>query len=649
MKYVIIISSLILLFTPTLWAYDDNNFTDANEVGLTITNYGTIGHGFSIPGQPSCIFPLYAWRSPYAGENTIWHTEDEWWGVEHLYKGALWIAATVISDTTIDTLVTTGGIDQSGFTPGETEGYEFTPLSDMRIKSTLPTSPYYDPSAISEQDFICDYYDFVNTSPPDNHILLAIKVHQESYVWSYSYTSSFVIISYDITKIRPTTPDMPDTLHNIYLGFWLDTTVGNLAINNNYTSQPNRWDYYDDANGYAGNDGYGNRTALCYEWDEDTDGGYATSYVGVRLLGTAPIDIRDSTQTDISYNRWIFQTGPQDDIERYEAMSNGEISSNVAANYLSLLSVGPWETLAPDSTINLTIAIICGTDLNNLYESSKWARYSYDKDYILPAPPPSPPMTAISNDRMIKLYWTKEAEEHRDPSTGKKDFEGYGIFRYEGENLGSECYPLRECYELLAMYDIADDSLDYDSGYNTGMESIACDTIINGIHYDYSWPPAGKENEYRYLKNGFPYHYAILSYDSGDTALASSWSTIRQNDILIYPGAYPISYDDEETSINSPAPGVYPNPYRTSGLWDGASERESKIYFTNLPAKSNIYIYSLSGDLIATLEHDDPYNGEESWNLITDEDQAVATGLYLFAVEDLETGIVRTNKFLIIK
>ena len=41
--------------------------------------------------------------------------------------------------------------------------------------------------------------------------------------------------------------------------------------------------------------------------------------------------------------------------------------------------------------------------------------------------------------------------------------------------------------------------------------------------------------------------------------------------------------------------------------------------------------------------------GEHAWDLITTHDQAIATGLYLFTVEDKSNGNVKRGRFLIIK
>jgi hypothetical protein len=38
-----------------------------------------------------------------------------------------------------------------------------------------------------------------------------------------------------------------------------------------------------------------------------------------------------------------------------------------------------------------------------------------------------------------------------------------------------------------------------------------------------------------------------------------------------------------------------------------------------------------------------------AWDLISEKDQAVASGLYIFAVEDKLTGSTQTGKFLVIR
>lgn len=106
-----------------------------------------------------------------------------------------------------------------------------------------------------------------------------------------------------------------------------------------------------------------------------------------------------------------------------------------------------------------------------------------------------------------------------------------------------------------------------------------------------------------------------------------------------------------------------------SAIWDAGGERTRKIYFYNLPKRCEVTIYTLAGDVVADFLHDAAtYNGsdikwfqqfggddvqfaggEHAWDLITKFDQAIATGLYLFSVKDVETDETQVGKFLVIK
>ena len=48
---------------------DNSKFTNVGDIGITITNFGTYGHGFAFwPDQPCCEYPLGS-------------------GIEHLFHG----------------------------------------------------------------------------------------------------------------------------------------------------------------------------------------------------------------------------------------------------------------------------------------------------------------------------------------------------------------------------------------------------------------------------------------------------------------------------------------------------------------------------------------------------------------------------------
>ena len=79
-------------------------------------------------------------------------------------------------------------------------------------------------------------------------------------------------------------------------------------------------------------------------------------------------------------------------------------------------------------------------------------------------------------------------------------------------------------------------------------------------------------------------------------------TSINANAIRVFPGT-PVNpdfaSDEEEFKV-----GVYPNPYRINAAWDGSSPFTRKIMFYNLPTKAQIRVYTLSGEIVATLDHD---------------------------------------------
>jgi hypothetical protein len=103
---------------------------------------------------------------------------------------------------------------------------------------------------------------------------------------------------------------------------------------------------------------------------------------------------------------------------------------------------------------------------------------------------------------------------------------------------------------------------------------------------------------------------------------------------------------------------VVPNPYRVdqdytfeSGGWEGRATSWNENYrlvkFIHLPVKCTIRIFSLAGDEVASLYHDDPVHGEIEWNILSASNRALASGVYVFTVEsDHGTQI---GKFVLIR
>ncbi|HPI38830.1 MAG TPA: hypothetical protein PK397_12885, partial [Ignavibacteriaceae bacterium] len=74
---------------------------------------------------------------------------------------------------------------------------------------------------------------------------------------------------------------------------------------------------------------------------------------------------------------------------------------------------------------------------------------------------------------------------------------------------------------------------------------------------------------------------------------------------------------------------------------------ERVLQFRNLPPQCTIRIYTLVGELIQTIQKDD--NGSiASWDLLTNEGQRIAYGVYIFHVDAPGIG-EKIGRFAVIK
>jgi hypothetical protein len=677
-------------------AVDDERFTNIGNIGLTLTNYGTLGDGFVVQRPvdlPSCEYPLGS-------------------GIEHMFDGGLWVGARR-ADGTVS--VTTGAVDVPSLNFNVAEGFEFTNSADpndiILVRSNLADSPFFDPNAISHQDFIINFTDS-NTVIPEtgdripNHRPLNISVHLEAYAWSFPFADAFVILNY---KIKNTGRER---LSDVYVGLWGDLVIRNTNITPPRVGAP----FYQ----HVGN-GYIDSLFMAYAFDYDGDPGFTDDglYIAFRLLGAFPQANDQVYQKRTIYNVWLFRNqqdpvlnSPQDDISKYEKMAEPLPASGYASvragpgNYMTLLSTGPFAELAPDSTINVVFAVVAaakgGDDPNwmdteanrsQLLTNADWAQRAFDGEdknrnnvldpgedlngngvldrYVLPTPPNPPRLKAVPGDGEVTLYWDARSEESIDLITGEKDFEGYRVYR---STLGSDLpgQNLLSSFILIADFDSIDGL-----GYDTGFRFIRLDEPVTFPDEFYVDPFSGQKQPviFRYkfvnknLLNGWQYAYAVTAYDRGDPEqnLPSLESSRLRNVVRVFPGSPPVS--KAQRTGERKKIGVYPNPYRTQASWDGLLERDRKIYFYNLPPRAEVRIFTLAGDLVDSFVHDsNTYagtdiqwfqklssedavftGGEHGWDLVTRDDQALATGLYLFTVEDLDSGEIYRGKFLVIK
>lgn len=91
---------------------------------------------------------------------------------------------------------------------------------------------------------------------------------------------------------------------------------------------------------------------------------------------------------------------------------------------------------------------------------------------------------------------------------------------------------------------------------------------------------------------------------------------------------------------------VVPDPYVVANIWE-VNQFGKKLMFNHLPNECTISIFTVAGDRIADIKHNDN-NGYEFWNMRTYNDQYIAYGLYIYVVST-EDGQKKVGKFLVIK
>jgi hypothetical protein len=235
--------------------------------------------------------------------------------------------------------------------------------------------------------------------------------------------------------------------------------------------------------------------------------------------------------------------------------------------------------------------------------------------------------------------------------------------------LGESFYlRLSDSVDVVGGYAVAYDSIElqsFDSLYfeaqdwNLGFAEIASypayrDSVDGGLVSD----TADRYWDYEYEVNVFPSQpvwFAVTAFDVGDpqTGLPPLEASRLVNATLVYP-------IDEWKTVKEQGLNVmvYPNPYRIDAGYSVKQYEEGgnygrRIRFVNLPPHCTIRIYTLDGDLVQIIEHSRDGNALDAtydeWDLISRNTQAVVSGIYLFSVEDKDSGENQIGKFVIIK
>ncbi|MBE2185676.1 MAG: hypothetical protein IAE99_02750 [Rhodothermales bacterium] len=686
---------------------------DVGNIGVTYTNAGFLGRANvrnNPAGPPSFEYPLNS-------------------GVEHLFEAGLWVGA-FRSDGVLT--VRTGSITSSSGYRAGAAGYEFAQTATFTRRSTLPESPYYFPGATSHLDLLTAYTDTAQFVPgtftpyPAYAERLGINVEQQAYGYNFPFAEYFTIVTFDLVNTSSQPWD------SVYVGMYHDLVVRNVntttdagtpffnkggygAIDTLQTS------YAFNAGGTEeGVNTYGAVTFLGAEWRDVRTG--QTRFVHPNTA--AQIEAAGYPKPFYNPRWWLFTSTdpdlsrPQNDAQNYEKMalpypqrsrfaSDADYNTAVTAfrsrlrtdgqsqqgNWIGMSSIGPFAGVRPGDTLKVSFALVAArkpeafqgltgrpvdTDESRAILASNvgWARRTYagedvnlngvldpgeDRNgnsvldrFLIPEPPRTPRMHVELDAGQVTLYWDANAESSIDPVTGKADFEGYRIYRTDvGDDRSGD---LASQLGLIAQYDKPGDA----TGFNNGFGDIRLATPVT---FD------GDTTRYRYrlavpgLLSGWQYGFAVTAFDEGDqTAGLPPFESSRvANAVRVFPGTAATS--------DSAKVGVYPNPYRVNAAWDGSTNRTRKLYFTNLPARCEITVYTPAGEIVDRFDHDaatytgegrwyDQFagsgtrvaaGGEHAWDLLSQANLNLSTGLYLFAVRDLDSGRTQTGRFVLIK
>ncbi len=449
-----------------------------------------------------------------------------------------------------------------------------------------------------------------------------ISVERNSRVWSFPQLNNFIICEYVITNQN----SAPVT--DVYIGFpnLIRPSYQDFVVHNGWGDDFNRTDEFV---------AYDSTRKMIYSWDDTPNfsipndiGNFweaagelrTTGYAGFSFLYADQASDNRPQPSNVFWaqllNNESFFTIQSSNAQSLYNILNGTdktLQAN-AGDHLTpfmLMSAGPY-ILAPGASIKIVTAeavngiplekALLGLNsqallpfgLDSLNNSMDRAKNLYQNNYQAAAvPPPSPEIDIYSlpSNQTIAITWSPVEDFWLNPLSGKSDFREYKVYRSDRSYIGP--------FTMIRRIDpkrSTDRTRFYDSENNKWVFEDQTISLAAG------------------------YFYAVTSSDS---AGKESWLTNR-NETAITATRNP--------AANTLSVKVFPNPFKeVSGF--PTSGTENFIVFSNLPAVCTIRIYTTSGELVRTLDHDNPNSGEEVWDQLTDARQRTSPGIYFYTVD----------------
>ncbi|MFZ0391563.1 MAG: hypothetical protein WAN36_13975 [Calditrichia bacterium] len=246
---------------------------------------------------------------------------------------------------------------------------------------------------------------------------------------------------------------------------------------------------------------------------------------------------------------------------------------------------------------------LLATGKDSLFQTMDRAMWAWDRNLNIPDPLPAPDLTVTSGPNKITLEW-EDLSGVGDADTGVPDLDHYRIYRKKGSFLVDTYNELNP----------------------------------QGTHLKWEFIADVPADQTTYVDNdvvrGEPYHYAVTAVDDGS-----------QNTDGLFPGQAlesSIYLNRSEVAAYAFEPGaesasqvrVVPNPYiARADDFNFSGDNENDLLFVNLPPYCTIRIFTATGDLIKTIDHQTG-SADERWDQVTNYNQRIASGVYILQVDD---------------
>jgi hypothetical protein len=171
------------------------------------------------------------------------------------------------------------------------------------------------------------------------------------------------------------------------------------------------------------------------------------------------------------------------------------------------------------------------------------------------------------------------------------------------------------------------------------------------VREPYTDPQLGEQLMADFPAN-FPYQVVISNAPqdtlmrppaTGDIVRIESFRSLRSDDVFSFRFDM-ASFDPN--AVNLAEIRVVPNPYIVGAEWEEI-QNVHQVRFMFLPPRCTINIYTLSGERVNAINHDN-FTGDELFNLVNYSNQALAFGVYVYVVNTPD-GQKHVGKFAIIR